>query len=55
MYKITLTQRDYNRITLNRLDREEAIGIMFGLIGHFYGSITLDTEEEEEEKEEAPC
>lgn len=51
MYKITLEQKDYNRIVLDGLDREEAVGIMFDLIGHMGGgSIKL-----EEEKEEAPC
>lgn len=53
MYKITMEQKDYNRIVLEHLDREEAVGIMFGLIGHLRGSIKLEMDDET--KEEAPA
>lgn len=55
MYKITLEQKEdvngialTNRIVLEHLEREEAVGIMFDLVGHLDGGIKL-------EKEEAPC
>lgn len=54
MYKITLEQKELyndvplnNRIVLEHLEREEAVGIMFDLVGHLDGGIKL-------EKEEAP-
>lgn len=53
MYKITLEQKDYNRIVLEHLEREEAVGIMFDLVGHLHGAIKLEMDDET--KEEAPC
>lgn len=48
MYNIILKQENYNRIELKGLERDDAIGIMFDLVGHMAGgSIELAEEKEE--------
>lgn len=54
MYKITLEQQGYNRIVLEHLEREEAVDIVFDLVGHMGGG-AIKLEMDEETKEEAPC
>lgn len=61
MYKITLEQKELyndvplnNRIVLDGLNRENAVGIMFDLVGHMGGG-SIKLEMDDETKEEAPC
>ena len=60
MYKITLEQKELyndvplnNRIVMDGLNREDAVGIMFDIVGHLHGAIKLEMDDET--KEEAPA